>query len=75
MLASRRAAAAAKSRQALASGPIGGTDRGVRRPAGHVAFQLRALDIPVKSVREKGGKPLAGCEREAVAAHLSGAGL
>jgi S-DNA-T family DNA segregation ATPase FtsK/SpoIIIE len=54
-------------------GTFGEAYDGITKDA--VLSQLRALEIPVKSVREPGGKPLAGCERAAVQAYVDGGGL
>jgi hypothetical protein len=55
------------------AGSFGDACDGITKEA--VLSQLRALEIPVKSVREKGGKPLAGCERATVQAYVGGSGL
>jgi S-DNA-T family DNA segregation ATPase FtsK/SpoIIIE len=55
------------------SGTFGEAYEGITRDA--VLSQLRALAIPVKSVREPGSKPRSGCERSAVQEHLRAGGL
>ncbi|HZR53619.1 MAG TPA: cell division protein FtsK [Streptosporangiaceae bacterium] len=54
------------------TGTFGDAYDGITKEA--VLSQLRALQITVKSVREKGGKPLAGCERAAVQEYVDGLG-
>lgn len=55
------------------AGSFGEAYDGITRDA--VLSQLRALEIEVKAVREPGQKPRQGCEREAVRAYVSAAGL